>query len=148
MKKRSFAIIALCVFCLAIFVGCGQQTPSNAALEFFISYLEVYKYDCAAALEMRHWEDAVAKELSQNTIDHITRYEILKTDQLSENLWAITYNVSSEKAPDTRTISNFVGLIDGTYYVMANPRQVPQDLKEGIDLSPYENDLYMYPSSD
>ena len=40
--------------------------------------------------------------------------------------------------PNGVTCKNYIGIIDGKYYVMPNIIHVPAGLKEGIEIEPYE----------
>lgn len=134
---------------LSLFTACGNKIddksdsseidPSITALVSFLNYMEAAKVDYVEAVnEYRHFED---EETRQLTIEHaclVLYYEILRIEKLSSELWEIEFFSQTEVFERGFYCVNYVGLIDGEYRIMGNIEQIPDDLKEGVDIEEYE----------
>ena len=95
-------------------------------------------HDRASALSYRHYEDPVAKEMAQQHPQVLVDYAIVSLSKLSENLWEVILLSKTVEFPDGVYGANYIGVIDGKYYVMVNIKQIPEDLTVGVEIDPFE----------
>ena len=119
-----------------------QETasPEDPVSAFYAEYLELSKTDREAAiLQYQHFEDEESKELTLENRERVLSYEILALEKLSDALWALRVRLETEYEEGPYELYHFVGLIDGEMRVMHSTRAIPTQLREGLDLEPYEH---------
>lgn len=139
MRKRLGLCIIVClvvVICIVCF-NSNTKVPDEVE-QLYITYIETIKSDYVKAVnEYCYFEVPIIKELTEQSTEYITEYQILGWRQLSDQLWVVNTFFKTAFIPDGETMFNFVGIIDGQYYVMLNAYQVPSQLQENLDLSEY-----------
>lgn len=109
-----------------------------AALQFHVEYLETMKFDpVGATVVYCHHEDPQTEQIALEYACLVLEYEILRIEKLSSRLWVVEQFTKSEINKLGRYGVNYIGIIDGRYRVMANEEQIPQELKEGIEIPEY-----------
>lgn len=142
MKKTNRSISLLLILLLLTQCLCACSTPAEAPAETpeylltFTKCMRVAQIDwrCAMAYYC-HWENEESKGamLENAEKDIIVDYDILAHRQLNDNLWIIYCSLSTPYQTNVK-LYKYVGLIDGRYYVMWNSDEIPDDMKEGLDL--------------
>lgn len=136
--KKTIDYLMFLLMALGVLSGCTHNEVPKQAEQVYTSYLETDKTDSYLAVkDYCHYEMKNREEMAAKSTDHIVDYRILEWCKLSDELWAVTAEISTTYQPQMRTVTNFVGIIDGEYRVMTGYRQIPQELKEGIDMSAY-----------
>ena len=133
-------IIFLLVQCLCACSDNSTEKPVTPDyLATFIKCMDVSAIDWPCAISYYcHWEDVETKSLMLETTanDIIKNYRIIEHKALSDKLWVIQCSLSNLDRTNVETYK-FVGLIEGQYVVMWNVDQIPDELKNDLDLGPY-----------
>lgn len=118
-------------------VNMGPREIPSEAKTVYLNYLETIKTDFAkAADEYCHFEMPTIKELVMQSNDYLKNYHILRWEKLGKDLWSVNVSIESTYTGKD-TITNFIGLIDGKWYVMLNPSQIPETILNDVDINPY-----------
>lgn len=136
-KKIAVFLIFILVFFVCICACQATQPAQKDAQTFYIEYLEALKCDPQAGMEYRHYEDPEAKELAIAHTQKLLDYEIIRMEKLSDNLWEVILFSKTEEFSEGVYGANYIGIIDDQYYVMTSSRQIPESLKEGIEIEPF-----------
>ncbi|WP_409969893.1 M56 family metallopeptidase [Bengtsoniella intestinalis] len=113
-----------------------EQSPFTSAM---LTYLEAMKEGTQAAIGYIYIPDENQREAYLSSPDTIDTYFIQSMEQVNENLWAYTLLISGFSATDTlQEIFNFVGYIDGQYWVYNNQANIPDSLRTGLDPDNYQ----------
>lgn len=102
--------------------------------------------DAEKLLEYVHFENDWEASVYADAVirNPLVSYEILSSSQLSSNLYVFyikSITLAGQLAgEEMEQYYNFVALIDGEYQVITHIRNIPQELSENIELSPYSND--------
>lgn len=127
-------LLAMCIV-LLLFSACAKEPEMSEAEQFYREFMEVTMEDPEYALRnYYHYEDY--RHLGwalESTGNRTLSYEIRNIEQLSDRLWAITVFETQTLEPEGIEFINFVGIIDGKYYVMANIEQIPEELKAEVE---------------
>ena len=116
-----------------------NEIPFQQAIDHFVQYLEWGKTGSAQRfVDYCHYESPESLELAQRYSDTLFTYEILRVEQLSSQLWEIEFFVTSDRHLNGMYAVNYVGIIDGQYKVMPSQKNIPADLKENVEIEPYE----------
>ena len=131
-------IICAIAICVSFFYFYSSTRVPPEVEHFYSNYMKTIKSDYAKAVnEYCYFEDPVIKELIAQSTDYVTEYRILKWNQLSDQLWVVKTFFKTVYMPEGDTMYNFVGNIDGIYYVILNSYLVPPQLQGNLDLSIY-----------
>lgn len=151
MNKRISLILAMTILCFVI-SGCGlfsqksvaTTAPRNEnlriqdALAYYVSYMETWKVDHEKALrEFSHYNSQEALEVGLDHPEELVSYEVLRIEQLSDQLWVVEVFGITSTVKNGMYAANYVGLINGEYRVMISEEHIPQSLKEGVEIEPY-----------
>ena len=113
--------------------------PIQLAVNIYVSFFEGTKSTPRDAIdEYCHYE---LNEYYYLDMEHCTKtleYEIVSIKQLSNQLWSIEVFVKNEQIKLGQYAMQYVGVVDGEYKVMLSSKQIPPDLKEGIEIEDYE----------
>ena len=90
------------------------------------------------AAEYCYFLNDTVRELFFEGGDTVGSYKILSWTHPSDRLWAVRVEFRFSKPDTTVQGYNFVGRIDGKYYVMQSTDLLPEDLKAGLDPQAYE----------
>lgn len=134
--KRGIQAIFLCLLVLLIVVigRFNKQKVPSEAKALYSTYMQTIQYDYGkAANEYCHFEMPVIKELTEESDDFVTSYNILNWERINDELWVVETSFRTLSIPDGDTMFNFVGKIDGKYYVMINAYQVPTQLHKNFN---------------
>lgn len=146
MKRFLVVVFSLAVLVMLL-CSCESQEATtehnrneawNDAQSFYLEYLETMVNNPSSALSYRHYEDSAAQEMAMANPTMLIDYEIIRMTKLSDSLWEVILWSQTFKKPDGVYGANYIGVIDGKYYVMTGIKQIPSALKEGLDLVPYE----------
>ena len=132
------------LFSAIVVVGClnGCHLEKDATVQdveqVYIAYMEATKVDQSAADQKYcHYELKEYMELDAQNKTNNLEYEILEWEKLSAQLWAVTSFVKTPAEPEGYQMTQYVGLVDGSYRVMKREFHIPSDLKQDIDFSKY-----------
>ena len=151
-KKRGLLVALTFLFLtlgLATWYSSRPQVPSEVK-ELYSSYLDTIMFDYdKAANAYCHFEMPIIKELIEQSDDFVTSYKILNWEKINDDLWAVQTSFRTLSIPDGDIMFNFVGNIDGKYYVMINAYQVPVLLHKNFNpiqyipsnAVPYQDDV-------
>lgn len=131
-----------------VMVACAKQEPTgeetadipqevqNAAENYLEAFkkggaAESTKYAYYPTEELREQHAAQSGQTLEN-------YKIEKIEKLTDTLYAVTWTAETNIYDSAQTIFGFVGNVDGKWLYIGNTDYVPQDMKEGLDLSHYE----------
>lgn len=125
--------------------GLGEVPEEVKA--FLIRYFEAFKTDLAEAASYRYFADPDGRQRMEESMDYLVEYEILSWEKMSDDLWLATVNLRCQSDKNSRISYQFVGRIDGAYYILtAYALDHTEQLKGDLDISPYlptgENILY------
>lgn len=138
MVQKVIRRLVILLLLITLLGGCGQEVSPQEKI--YRDYLDACKVSTGSAVqEYCHYEiEAYFNDMIKNTAK-VHSYDILEFKQLSDKLWVVKANIAWDMKPEGETVYNFVGEIDGEYKVMPSDIHVPIELKNGIDLSAYEN---------
>lgn len=133
-KSTYFIMLWALVFC--ILGGCANQKDPRDVYE---DYLAAAMTSCAnATAKYCHYEREQYRQMSEESTDYFTGYEIQSWEQLSDELWVANLRFTCIYAGEAVIdATNFVGIIDGEYYVMTSIEEVPVDLLADVDIDEY-----------
>lgn len=140
-KLSLFTIIALiiCILtaCKSTPLASQNQVPSEIE-NLYTAYLDAAKTDRSAA-DQKYCHYEIEKYIALDMQDkaNIIDYTIQNWKQLNENLWVVQSFIKTPYEPEGYEIAQYVGNIDGTYYVMKREFHIPSSLKQGLDLTEY-----------
>ena len=131
-----------------VMVACAKQEPTgeetadipqevqNAAE----NYLEAFKEGGAAeSTKYAYYPTEELRELhAAQSGQTLESYKIEQIEKLTDALYAVTWTAETNIYDSAQTIFGFVGNVDGKWFYIGNTDYVPQDMKEGLDLSHYE----------
>lgn len=112
------------------------QEVQNAAE----NYLEAFKEGGAAeSTKYAYYPTEELRELhAAQSGQTLESYKIEQIEKLTDALYAVTWTAETNIYDSAQTIFGFVGNVDGKWFYIGNTDYVPQDMKEGLDLSHYE----------
>ncbi len=151
MTKRGVRLLFIMLSSLmlaAVMVACAKQEPTgeetadipqevqNAAE----NYLEAFKEGGAAeSTKYAYYPTEELRELhAAQSGQTLEDYKIEQIEKLTDALYAVTWTAETNIYDSAQTIFGFVGNVDGKWLYIGNTDYVPQDMKEGLDLSRYE----------
>ncbi len=157
MKKFTSILSILLVLAVLLSACAGEPEPTTipttvptttpmldaadvplSVKEFYIEFLEVAKTDrYTATMEYCHFEDRNKRDLTA-AAPNLMEYEIIDWECLSNNLWAVEVKQTDVIYPHGCYGMNYIGKIDGKYYVMIGIGQIPSSLSVGVNIEPYE----------
>jgi len=148
--NRLFILVMMSVLSLLL-VACSQtnsQIKSAAGdipkevTDLLTNYLEAGKE--GGGLEYVHFENDADKELSYANPVTLLDYKITQSEKVNDDLYAFTILTQDSGMPqqyidegDYLQVYNFAARIEGTWYVITNQRNIPDNLKTGFDPSKY-----------
>lgn len=155
MKKSKMCIFIISLLLLVAITGCsssmgssdGQQDDAStgayvgvpeAVSDCYVGYLELAKTDRSSAVKKYcHFEDSESMELTASA-PNLLDYEIISWQELADSLWEVRVKLVSELFPSGTYGAHYVGAINGSYYVMINTEHIPDELKNGVEITPVE----------
>lgn len=101
--------------------------------EVFIKRLEVGKIDRGLAESgYCHFEDSVTAEHAAVSKDLVLDYNIHSWQQLSDQLWSVSYTIYSISTPDGVFVESYVGFYHDRYCVFVSSKSIPEELRHNI----------------
>lgn len=136
MRLKLTSLIVLLIFTVSVIAGCTEEKGPR---EIYEDYLAVAMTSCAdAATKYCHYERAQYRQMAADTTDYFKSYEIYTWEQLSDSLWVAELRFTCLYAgEEVIHATNFVGVIDGAYYVMTSIEEVPAYLLADVDVCEY-----------
>lgn len=133
---RKLAVVFLALLILATAAGCTGSEAPEAVQEYYTQFLDTVKAEpwSVATGQYCHFEEEWVRDMCAEVEERVVGYEIIEWEQLSDCLWAVQGDFETESDVVGGTCYHFVGQIDGRYYVMINARQIPEEMKEGLDM--------------
>ena len=135
MRKQVLRWVLLALAIVVLLTACAKEPEMSEVEQFYREFMEVTMEDPEYALRnYYHYEDY--RHLGwalESTGNKTLSYEIRNVEQLSDRLWAITVFEIQTLEPEGLEFVNFVGIIDGEYYVMANIEQIPPEMKAEVE---------------
>ena len=154
--KKTIYIILLLAYILTLITGCDFMGLSavdtdgvpREVKELYTLFMETQKYDISESVQYCYFrnEELRQRQLERKGEAGVGEDIILEWVQLSDELWAINVRTEYEKTYFERY--HFVGYIDGKPYVMTDQYEIPRELKDGLDLTPYMRDAVLLPLED
>lgn len=155
LKKTAFFLLSLLL--LPSFSSCGKNERADANLNildnniptdvatFIYDYFEEFKNGTEGIVKYRHFEDeSEVKLLLENDIK-ILDYEIEKAEKINDNLYAFRLLIQNNGMPKSiidagqyMVVYNFVVRIDESLFVCATIRDIPSDLRTGLNPDNYK----------
>lgn len=124
-----------------------SPTESNApleiqtVLEFYIGCMELMKTDFEYVIRNHcHYELEEHFQLALENLDTFHSFQILRVEQLSEDLWVIEYFYTSEVVSGGAYDLNYLAKFDGEWKIMMSIKQIPDALKAGIEFEDYNKE--------
>ena len=149
-KKSRPPMIALALILCVMLVCCSLVACQNSSQssddtnipkevqQVYVDYLEISKVSVAEAVNQYcHYEIPEHREMALDSTVCLNDYRNLEFKKLSDSLWVATVEIVDSYYPQGAVIYNYVGEIDGNYYVMTSDKQIPVNLKENVDFSEY-----------
>ena len=144
MKKLYF-LIAVAIFVSALFCGCsGRVYPSDVpkeAVDLYYDYLDALSDGFTDALAEKYLHIEIPDPEPFTGQCKVAKYKIFGWEALSDKLWVVSHNLTVTDYPEIGEGVNFVGIVDGEYRVMRGVIDIPEELKEGLDLERFEYKL-------
>ena len=135
----------ICI-CLLVMVFLGGCTPNNTTdtfsqdevLAFYEDFLDTAKDSWTNAVILyTHYEIQENLESSLESDFKVLEYKIVSVNQLSERLWEIVSYIESTQIPLGAYGAHYVGVVDGKLSVMLGINNIPEEVKEGVEIIPY-----------
>lgn len=137
MKRRIIMLLLCAVLAVSLF-GCNRDAEFAEAEKVYIAYLEASKISVEELMPYCHYEHEIlrgyASEVGEGQL--VGEYQILDKNKINDNLYVFKTNITTKNGEEN-TGYNFVGKIDGKYYVMVNYFEVPEYLQEGLNTDDY-----------
>lgn len=115
----------------------AQGPETGGAPQEVLDLVEAY-WNAAPLVERLHFESReveAAWEVPTETTDWLIR----RVEAVNDRLWAVTLlHETPHTAGFYKEIYQFVGWIDGAWQLMINVEQVPDDLRDQLDVSRYD----------
>ena len=135
----------ICAICLAFILSCNllagcsnNPLPGNDEVEAFaILYLEALKNGVEEAVQYCVFRDDTIRSAYINSKNYITDYSIKNIKKLNDQLYEILVEVEDPFQEERYTVYNFVVIQDGKLLYANGVRNIPEAVKEGVDLSAY-----------
>lgn len=151
--KKKLCVLYICVLILALLLGaCAWEPASESHVDpvadevpvlNVINYYCEYIDDCKiswkqAVLNHVHYESEESRKLALELDDKVLNCQILRVEKLTDQLWEVERFMQTEIGKEGYYDVDYVGMIDGRWWIMLSPRQIPDTLKEGVEIEPYE----------
>ena len=139
MKRKAPLLLTIwLLFCLGL-TGCARaEKPPKEVQEVYTQYLEGMKEDSAIGASYCNFDmDPSLRESYEHLGYRVDSYRIKNWTKLSDQLWAVDVCMVDVMNPSGADGTQFVGQLDGIYWVFINAYLLPDELAEGIDLTPY-----------
>ena len=137
MKRRIIMLLLCAVLAVSLF-GCNRDAEFAEAEKVYIAYLEASKISVEELMPYCHYEHEIlrgyASEVGEGQL--VGEYQILDKNKINDDLYVFKTNITTKNGGEN-TGYNFVGKIDGKYYVMVNYFEVPEYLQEGLNTDDY-----------
>ncbi len=137
MKRRIIMLLLCAVLAVSLF-GCNRDAEFAEAEKVYTAYLEACKVSAEAPLQYCHYEHEIlrgyAEEIGEGQL--VEEYRILDRNKINEDLYVFTVEFRSRSGRES-TGYQFVGKIDGKYYVMLGTTEIPAELQEGLNVDDY-----------
>lgn len=127
--------LMICILLFAVLLSaCTREPEMSEAEEFYREFMDATLVDLhEATIKYVHFEDERHLQWTLESETKMHSYEIIKVEQLSEELWVFTVSVADDNHPQGYEVFNFVGVVDGQYRVMRNIDQIPPELKADVE---------------
>lgn len=156
MKTGKLYLCTILLVCILILVACGEQSKMlespyegvpDTVYSFMINYMEAARDGFNKLVDMDYLPEEFqwTKELSMQSAEYVIDYEIESAEKINEDLYAFVILIKTNATMEKYTrIANFVGIIGGEVYRIANTAHIPENLREGLDAEKYAPENLMY----
>ena len=103
-------------------------------------YLEALKNGVEEAVQYCVFRSDAIRSAYINSNNYITDYSIKKITKLNDQLYEILVEVEEPFREERYSVHNFVVIQDGGLWYANGVRNIPEAVKEGVDLSAYSYD--------
>ena len=144
MVRYLMKITSIFLLLMVFLSGCMTKDTSNTVsqddvIAFYDDFMDLAKDGWSIAVQLyAHYENEVYLESAVNSDVRVLEYEVISTKQLSGKLWEIEVYTESTEIPLGMYCAHYVGIVDGKMRVMISIKNIPEELKEGVELIPYE----------
>ena len=120
-----------------LLVARSSDVPEDIAA-FYITYMDALKSGTREAEKYTHFENG-DRDAYLASNDTLADYEIIGVERINDRLYAVTASVPSAPGGGggTRTVYNFVGILDGRLAVMINEIHIPDELRDNLNPDKY-----------
>lgn len=154
MKNVKHCIAVILLLCLFL-SACTQTPPATtnppqqakektaiqSALDFYIECCELRKTDFKKGfLDNSHYERQTHYELALANPALLVSYDILRIEQLSEDLWIVEAFYIEDKSKLGYYDVNYLAKFDGIWKFMPSIEEIPEHLKEGVEFEEYNRE--------
>lgn len=144
--KKIVSVLLFFPLLLSMLYGCGSKpveetTPKEEHELVYEAYANMCMKDPKeAACQYIYFKDNELESLHMSSKSYPwTSYAITRWAQLSDDLWVVHLVVTSEDVNrDSTEFPNFVGRINGKWWVLPSILFLTEDLTDEVDLSEYE----------
>lgn len=138
----------ICTICLAFILSCNllvacsnNPSPSDDEVETFATlYLEALKNGVEEAVQYCIFRSDAVRSAYINSKNYITDYSIKKITKLNDQLYEILVEVEDPLREERYSVYNFVVIQDGKLLYANGVRNIPETVRESVDLSAYSYD--------
>lgn len=140
MRKRLIFLIIAYSFLMTGIVGCSANVVPTDVENYYMDFIDAAKNGTFEDfVSFVHYENTDHLNYAEESYIQLEQCEIERWKQLSADLWVVEIKVMMEGESTMQGGFYFVGVVNGEYRVMLNARNVPEALRNGLDLSEYLN---------
>lgn len=136
MIKRFTSRIAVLLVIVLLCAGCSGM-EDHPATQFYTSVLDAMEISFQEAVPYIHYEREKSLEMAMKDTTILAEYKIQDMREINPNLWVFTTQLRSAGQKEFKTYYHFVGMLDGTYYLMVNTDHIPEELRDGLNPEEY-----------
>lgn len=151
---KKLHVTYICLLILALLLSACSQTPATESdtdpvadeapivdvINFYLDYIDDCKVSWRqAVLNHVHYESEESRNLALELDDKVLNCQILRVEKLTDQLWEVERFMQTEIAKGGYCDVDYVGMINGQWWIMLSIKQIPAALKEGVEFEPYES---------
>lgn len=159
MRTASIQKIFCCLLlfvCLLLPSGCGAKSNAlkspyedvpDEVYSYMVDYMEAARNGYSKVVDRDYIPEEYqwAKELTEQSPEYVIDYEIESAERVNDNLYAFILLVETDATMEKYTrVANFVGIIDGKLYRIANTSYIPESISEGLNAAQYAPENLTY----
>jgi len=140
MKKKVFTIILALSIIVIIFIvicNCKNNIP-NEITNFMEEYMNACKIEMAKSVNYCYFKTEEERLAYVNSNNLLIGYKIESSKKINDNLYQFTNLVETKnRSGHYIRVYNFVARIDGKLFFIANVMNVPDEIRENLDVNLY-----------